>query len=273
MSDVGVPLKFRKLNDSKVKPIFVRKEKNKRRGTHLIPTPWANVFLCSKKESGKSIAAVHMIKNCADKNTTLIIVSATVHWDDVWQHAIEWAEDRDIRVIVLTDLLGNAETDKKEEPTPWLIRFITNLKATKERGMQDNKNYIIVFDDQSRQLRHKIIGQITKMNRHFKLLILFSSHDWTDMDYDARKQMDYVFLHHGQPLHRLEQIHEDLCLSMPFEHFLAAYNAVTQNFDDHNFLYINKNKSWLRKNFHDAIDLPTPQLCTNPGPQKPDVSP
>ena len=79
-------ISIKKINNEVVKPIIVHGkgfEVDKRpiKGEKLFSELYANIFICAKKFSGKTVVATKIIKDTCDKNTTVLVFCSTVDKD------------------------------------------------------------------------------------------------------------------------------------------------------------------------------------------------
>ena len=102
------------------------------------------------------------------------------------------------------------------------------------------------------ELNTSSVNQLVKANRHCKSKIILSS-QLNDMTPQARRQMDYVIVFGGQSPDKLETLHKELDLSVPFETFSQiSLDATSHKYD---FLYIDVNSELFRKNFNQQFQI------------------
>ena len=92
-----------------------------------------------------------------------------------------------------------------------------------------------------------------KSQRHIKCKVIVSSQTWTDLDLEGRHQIDYCLLFQGHSVKKLESIHADLDLSIPFSKFLELYYDATR--EKYHFLYIDKTTGTYRQDFNQMYVL------------------
>jgi len=209
-------IRIKKINKHIVKPIDVPKVEPERiKGFDLIPKLYCAMFICAKKESGKTNAIFKILKECTGKNTTLYIVSSTVFNDDNWREIVKYFEKKGINLIVSTSLDEANIPEKVEE-----LKKIAQEEIEKEKETKDDKSspiadvmfgkpeedkkpkkekkiapeYIFVFDDMSTELRNNNIGTLIKKHRHFKTKVICSSQYVNDLAPDSRKNLDIDYL-------------------------------------------------------------------------------
>lgn len=62
------------------------------KGIKLFPEPYPNIFLCAKKKSGKTSCIGTILKNCADRDTKVMVFCPTVDKDNAWRNIRQWCE-------------------------------------------------------------------------------------------------------------------------------------------------------------------------------------
>lgn len=254
-----------KVNDFEVKPIPVPKiNPNRIKGYELFLEAYCNIFLCAKKKSGKTSALFSILKKCAGENTKILIFASTVFKDANYKEILKYFKKNGNTIIPKTHFIDEdnneldnlistlQEEDQEEssdEETKHLVFDDPSIEvAKKEKVKQIAPEYIFVFDDLSTDLRHKSITALVKKNRHFKSKVILSSQALTDLDLQARQQIDYCLLFQGHSPQKLELIHRDLDLSIPFDQFLTLYYNATE--EKYHFLYIDRNEQSYRQDFN-----------------------
>ena len=98
-------IQIKKINSHVVKPIQVPKVEPERiEGYDLIPKLYCCIFICAKKESGKTNAIFKILKECTGKKTNLYIISSTVYNDDNWINIVKYFENKKIEITVHTSI-------------------------------------------------------------------------------------------------------------------------------------------------------------------------
>lgn len=272
-------LKVKKINDIRVKPPkTLQKNKLPVKGADLFEEPYANIFICSRKKSGKSVVIYNILKKCVGKDTKVIFFCSTLYKDDVYKGAMEMLEKKGIEYIPYTSLkdgdtdnlqllveaLGKqAEKDKElseDEPqnAPSLLFEEENAEEGDDGGTPRPSKYvapefIIVLDDLSDELKSKSLVSLLKKNRHYKTKIICSSQYYNDLLPESRKQIDYVLIFHNIPEAKLMEIYRDCNLSVSFEDFMKMYQYATR--EPYSFLYVDCIKDKFRKRFDTLIRL------------------
>lgn len=270
-------IRLKKINKHKVNPINVPKVQLELiKGHDLIPKLYTSIFICAKKESGKTNVIFKILKECVGKKTTLYIVTSTVYNDDNWKAIIKYFKKKGINMVISTSLeeanikekveelkkiaedeVKREEEEEDEEPVPNLQKIMIDENQEEEPKEKKEKKvapeYIFVFDDMSVELRNSYIGTLIKMHRHFKTKVIISSQYVNDLAPDSRKNIDIWLLFGGHSINKLETIYKDCDLKIPFDLFLNIYNYATSQ--PYNFLYVDKNKPEFRKNFNTKFEM------------------
>lgn len=264
-----------KINDLVVKPVKqVELEMKDIRGSELFPEIYSNIMLCAKKKSGKTSTLFYTLKKCAGPNTVIVIYASTVHKDENYKAIRKYFKKKDIAVEVHTHFLDSgkngkndledlikemqeedeidlsSEEEKPKEKPKIKLAFEEDEEEKEKKEKKKSPDFIFVFDDLSTELRNKTISAFLKSNRHYKSKIIISSQVWTDLEVQARQQLDYVLLFKGHPTVKLDMIHKNLDLSIPFEKFVELYNDATA--EPYHFLYIDVRKQQYRQDFNKA---------------------
>jgi hypothetical protein len=262
----------KKINDVAVNAIPVTKvDLSKVKGCDLFPELYANIFLIAKKKSGKSNVIAHILKNCVGKNTTVVIFASTFYRDDVWKAIEKWLkenkieyiaytsiyEDKDNHVKDLTQYLESSDDTEVKADKNFIFDFNDPDKKEEEKPKKEKKvspEYIIVFDDTSKELQDKFVGYLLKRNRHFKTKVIVSTQYLNDLAKDARLQMDYLLLFPKLPNEKIDEIYKMTDLSIDYNLFLKLYKDATK--DKFNFLYVDTKNEIFRHNFNKQYNLP-----------------
>lgn len=276
-------VKFKKINDIVIKPLHRSStETQKVKGEKYFSEPYANIFLCAKKKSGKTNLIWNILKNCAGKDTKIIIFCATIERDDTYKQMIDCLEKRgnpvvtymsitEERVDVLKELLtelretvadeDDAEIEVPYNPFPFIKTMEEGLaeeaKARKKKKAKKSKylapEIIFIFDDLSRELRKTSVSMLLKSNRHYKCKTILSSQFPNDLQPEALKQLDYCILFAGHDVKKLAKFHIDLDLSIPLEKFIDIYLEATNK--KYSFLYVDTVNGTFRKNMNEIIEI------------------
>lgn len=273
-------MKEEKVNNIAVKPVVVpdTNEAEKIKGYKIAPFKYYNMFICSKKRSGKTSLINTIIRKTTDKRTNVWIFCSTYKLDDTWKAIIQFLEERgnnvncfdtimDGKVNLLDKIVqGLSEPEelpeKKDKKAPVNLNEIKRSydilgKEQDEEGKSKKEyvpkkkapKHIFIFDDISSQLKY--IDTYLKKHRHFQASTIISSQYLNDVTPSSRLQIDLFIAFRSFSQEKLEVIHKSLDLSIPFETLWQIYQHVTS--EPFQFLYINIRTEELRKNLNTKL--------------------
>lgn len=281
-----------KINDKKLKIKLLKPDKPKDdrpwKGSRMIPEPFANIFLCAKKKSGKTTVISNILRACCGKKTVVWLFSGSLHRDDNWIAIKKMLDEKGIAHIdhlsVYDDKTGNdlikefmamvqqpdevPEVDVKEEKKaePILLRVDAVDAETKgpekpnvrteRKSKYQYVDHFMVFDDLGAALkRMKTFDTLLKTMRHWKMKIIISSQYPNDISPEARQQLNNWILFSGHPTEKLKQIYADSDIHIPWREFEKAYYFATKN--KYNFLYVDRDNKEvpLRINFDEPYKI------------------
>lgn len=259
-----------KINDHIVQPVPIECiDKEKIRGYCLFPEIYANVFACAKKKKGKSSVFWKILKECVGRDTKIIIFASTVNKDPTYVHIVEHFQKKgntvltynsiregkvdnldDILKTLQDEAMNKPEEEEKEKPKQKICIFdyFEEKQPKKRKEKLVSPEIIFVFDDLSTELKSPSVARLLKSNRHWKSKVLIASQYPNDLLPESRKQIDYALLFSGHTIEKLETLHKDFDLSIPFEDFVEIYDDATS--EKFNFLYIDISNETFRKNFN-----------------------
>jgi hypothetical protein len=262
---------IKKINDTKIKKVKLKNDDSHKpiKGYDLFPEIYSNIFICSKKKSGKTTVLYNIIKKCSNKHTKIIIFCSTVHKDATYKTILNYLENKDIQYATYTSLNEDGidrldelvQTLQHGEEFPEEKAYVNILDPPSEEEEEKERpskyrtpEYMIILDDLSTELKNKSLVSLLKKNRHFKSKIIISSQYWNDLLPESRKQLDYILMFKSMPENKLKEIYRDADLSLDFETFQKIYRYSTK--EPFNFLYIDCINGDFRKNFNMKFNLP-----------------
>jgi hypothetical protein len=273
-------MKIDKVNNVCVKPVIVQdnNEAEKIKGFKIIPFAFYNMFICSKKKSGKTSLINTIIRKTTDKRTNVWVFCSTFKIDDSWKAIINYLEEKGNKVNTfdsifdgkvnllnkILDEMGEPEDipEKKDKKAPINLNEIKRSydlfgKETDEKG-EPKKEYIpkkrapkhlFIFDDLSPELKH--IDRLLKVHRHFKASVIISSQYIHDLSISSRLQIDVFCTFRGFSQEKLEMVHKSLDLSIPFDTLWCIYKHITE--EPYQFLYVNVRTEEIRKSLNSIV--------------------
>jgi len=127
-------------------------------------------------------------------------------------------------------------------------------KERKEKKSKyKERNYIVVMDDLSDELKAPSLTALYKKNRHFKMCTITSSQYYKDLQISARKNIDYYLLWKGLDDQRLESIYKDANLTVDFEVFHKLYQDASSK--PYHFLYVDTVNDTFRDSFNEEYKI------------------
>ena len=236
-------VKLKKINNEEVKPRIKGKKKP---FSHIVAEPYANIFICGRKRSGKTNVADHLIRHLmnVDKDLVLVVFSKTLHKDEIW-NLLRKKYEKKGRFLGFSSL-----EDKMDENSPKGI-FDQLIEEHLNQGALDDEEtlkWIFVFDDFSEELKDKRINHFVKVNRWMPSFNIFSSQFCLDLKPEARKQIGLWLLFPQIEKEKLFQIYQSADPPTDFETFLRLYKDATN--ERYNFLYMDAVNGTFRKNFN-----------------------
>ena len=274
------------INNVKVRPIVnnITEDITDVRGKELFKNNLSNIFICSRKRSGKSCLIGNILSKMADKRTTVIVFSSTVNIDPCWLNIRDMLERKGITMLsythfidddkhnILDEFLKQLETDENDDDDSAedvkLDRNLTTRDGSFLRFEADRESekkpvkkpyvpkksvpkYILVFDDLSSDLRHSSIIKNLKSNRHRNIMNIISSQYFLDLNTGAMSNLDYLIIFKGQDDDKLEKIHKRLDLGISLDTFKKFYEYAVE--EPYNFLYIDIRNDEYRRNFNEKL--------------------
>ena len=122
-------MKERRLNNVKIKPIITKggnyNLKNLK-SYKMFPSLYYNLFICSKKKSGKTSLIGNILNECTSKKTTIWLFCATYNVDATWKQIIRDLEKRGYTVNCYDSIV-----EKKVNHLDVIIEELSNGDAVK----------------------------------------------------------------------------------------------------------------------------------------------
>lgn len=273
-------IRLKQINNAFVRPIHYQngqgEDKRPLKGKELFDEIYANIFICAKKKSGKTVVVNKIVSDCATSETTVMVFASTVDKDQNHLSIKQYCKLHNIPYISYTSMkddgvdiidvlikklqddakaLENPESDDEEDDCEQLILFDSDSEeeVQKENKIKQRKSkykapeYMIIIDDLSNELKSKTLIKLLKMNRHYKIKVIISSQYANDLLPESIKQMDYALLFAGESEVKLLKLHKDLDLSIDFAEFKNLYYMATAK--KYNFLYVDVRNEAYRCNF------------------------
>lgn len=248
---------MQKINDIKIDVLKTKQDKKINLHQKMFDNYFSNIFISSKKMSGKSNLIFNILKNVIvpKRLNKVFFFCKTFDNDLTYQAMTDKLDKYNIEFEVFDDIKCIDEnTGKFKNKIDDVINEMKEgLKLDKDRYNRSKYSYplyVICFDDISDCLRNgKSVEALLKKNRHYRCIIIISSQRFQDLAPGARSNINYLILYKNVPLKELEYIYDTYFNNMSFERFLEIYNDATN--ERFNFLYINTDDTTdIRKNFN-----------------------
>lgn len=243
------------------------KRESSYRGSKYFSERYFNLAILSKKKSGKTTLIYNILRKTVQKNTIVIFYVSTFWKDKTYEFMRRWLDKKKITydghthfvedgTNHLEEFLDQNKTadDTPTQPVPepaevTLEDILFDTQPVPEPSSKKKKRvkppeYIIIFDDLSRDLRHSSVEKLLKKNRHYKAKVILSSQNITDLAPASFQQLDYCLIFKSFNEETLYKLYERLDLWNEYEDFLKQYkNAIEK---DYGFLFIDLVEQELR---------------------------
>ena len=266
-----------KINDIDVVPVIVSNlNEDQILGYQYFKTLYTNIFICSKRKSGKSTVIYNILKNCVGKKTNVVFFCSTINRDDTYQKMLEMLEKKKVNIMahthfiegkhnILQDILAELdgqlaeEKDRKTKKSSDHKVVGCNFDETRPEETRERKpkklapEWVFVFDDLGADLRDPSVTQLVKVSRHYKCKVIFSSQYIHDLNVSAIKNIDVAILFRSFDEAKLLKIYEGLDVSCTFQAFITMYMIATEK--PFNFFYVDTREGEYRMNFNEKFIL------------------
>lgn len=276
-------ISLHKLNNDTVDiiPDLIGSGQDKRpvKGGHILDL-YSNVFLVAKKRSGKTCTIFKILKECAGRDTIVVLFVPTLYKDVGWKNIRKYLDMKNIEHIDFTSIKDENNVDQldlivkdldeeaeeaernKDKPKEQRQRLLLDEEEpVKRKPKYRSPEFIFVFDDISNELKSKSVVTLVKKYRHYLSTCIYSSQYLNDMDPQSRKQIDTWLVFKGQPIEKLETIYQNADLDISFDDFVKIYKLATKN--PYSFLYINSEKGIFKRNFNTEIKIKSRDILYN----------
>ncbi len=268
-------MQTKEINNIKIKPVVhLALEQNEILGYDYFPTLYSNIYICSRRRSGKTTLIYNILKHCVNKRTNVVFFCSTIHRDSTYKLILEMLEKKKVNVMtydhflngkeniltgIIEELNNDLETQEQEkikkdedklDPKPIMQLFPKEeaLERKPRKPKRLSPEYVFIFDDLGNDLRHASITQLFKTSRHYRAKVIVSSQYIHDLSNSCIKNLDYTLIFKSFNREKLLVLFEALDLSIDFELFEKLYLDATA--EPFNFLYVDSRENTYRKNFN-----------------------
>lgn len=233
-------------------------KESKYRGMDVFAAQHYNMAILSKKHSGKTTLIREVILRSIQKNTIVLFFTSTWHKDKTYAlmrkeleakgipyegftHFIDDDGTNLIEGFMASNINDNLDEDDKEAPPMFTMsqlaaRFMTGRPLPRKKKKSIKPEYIIVFDDLSKDIRHASVEKLIKKNRHYRAKIIMSSQSIVDITPGMFVNLEYLVIFKSFSEDTLMNLYKRSHMWMPYEDFLAFYkDAVSQKYG---FLFV-----------------------------------
>ena len=265
----GEKFQTKKINDIVIKPVPIKHPDNRDVvGGDYLPI-YSNTYICARKKSGKSTLIYNLIKQCTDKDSTVIVFCGTYTKDQNWIAIQEYLDKKKIPNMFYNSIVGEDGVDnlrvlidhmkidddeekkeEEEEEPPIVIFNDDHIKVTvrKKKKKKISQKYLIIFDDISSELKNPMVSLLLKTNRHYRSKCIISSQWLNDIQPQARRQIDVYMIFSGINEAKLEELYVNADLNVSFEQFVSLYKDSTDK--PFSFFYVDSANCKYRRNFN-----------------------
>ncbi len=268
-------MQTKEINNIKIRPVVhLALESHEILGFDYFSTLYSNIYICSRRRSGKTTLIYNILKHCVNKRTNVVFFCSTINRDSTYKLILEMLEKKKVNVMtydhflngkenILTGIIEELNNDleakeqeriKKDEekldPKPKMVLFPEekSIERKERKPKKLSPEYIFIFDDLGNDLRHQSITQLFKTSRHYKAKVIVSSQYIHDLSNSCIKNLDYTLIFKSFNREKLLVLFEALDLSIDFELFEKLYLDATA--EPFNFLYVDSRENTYRKNFN-----------------------
>ena len=158
-------VKLRQINKQIVRAIPIPNEDTRPvKGFDICEEPYANIFLCARKKSGKTSAVFKIIKECSDRKTVIVIFCSTAYKYKNWIQMRKYFKKKGMDVRVYTSIYEDGEDQ--------LANLIEDLRQTakdeEDDGSESDEEYDEGNDDINRPIHgcDDILDRVKRMHNH-----------------------------------------------------------------------------------------------------------
>jgi hypothetical protein len=280
---------LKQINHHKIQPVQIKTDPRPVKGAEIFPELYGNMFLIAHTNTGKTTILYNIIPKMIGKKTKIIVFAATAYSDDIWIALRKKLERMGNEVEIYTsikDAEGNhlsnltdqlteeakerEEQEEEEEVHVTPADILENLRKKQVDDYMDDPDerpkkerfrypeYLIIFDDMSKELRNPDIAVLLKQCRHFHIRTIISSQYLKDLAPSSRQQIKGWCVFKGISERVIEELHESIGLKMPFEVFYELYKKSTADTASNkkNFFYFIPGKHDFRRNLNERWQIP-----------------
>ena len=93
-------MQTKEINKIIIKPVVhLALEQNEILGYNYFPTIYSNIYICSRRRSGKTTLIYNILKNCVNKRTNVVLFCSTIKRDSTYKLILEMLEKKKVNVM------------------------------------------------------------------------------------------------------------------------------------------------------------------------------
>lgn len=269
------------LDIKKVKPIRTKSDFDPKDflGSEIV-YPYSTMYICAKRNSGKTTTLAHIIKEICNKRTKVIAFVPTFDHDAKWIAIKERLDKKNIEndfyddfdsfdlvmneITTYKDPEEEEENEEVEEELPQ-VDYETNIyedgsiQVKKKKPPKPRKpkkistRFCLILDDASDFLRDKRLVSLMKKSRHYKCTIILSSQYLNDISPAQHKNVVIHLLFPGLSEEKLSEVYRNCDMSISFNQLKDMYLTASEG--QYSFFYMNCRDDDYRKRFNQKFML------------------
>ena len=103
-------MQIKDINDIKIRPVVhLSLEPTEILGYDYFPTLYSNIFVCSKRRSGKTTLIYNILKHCVSKRTNVVFFCSTIHRDSTYKLILEMLAKKKVNVVSYDHFIDGKE--------------------------------------------------------------------------------------------------------------------------------------------------------------------
>jgi len=133
---------IQKINNVQVKPMKIKNKLDRpAKGHDMFTNPYSNIFILSRKNSGKSVLIANIIKKCCRKDfTTVVVFSNTIHKDPTWIALKKWCKKKGLDFVGHTSIRYTDSNGSKKDALNDLLKKDREVGDEEELDSEESKS-------------------------------------------------------------------------------------------------------------------------------------
>ena len=133
---------IQKINNVQVKPMKIKNKLDRpAKGHDMFTNPYSNVFILSRKNSGKSCLISNIIQKCCRKDfTTVVVFSNTIHKDPTWIALKKWCKKKGLDFVGHTSIRYTDSNGSKKDALNDLLKEDREVGDEEELDSEESKS-------------------------------------------------------------------------------------------------------------------------------------